>query len=272
MATITLPKGTTDLGTLSSLNNNILLIGEGNQTVTTGLDQSGLAAGIDSVYYQMGPTVNFRGTSGQFLKAGIVTILFLNGYGGTIYYTPIGAGTQTTCTRAKNIGANRLYVGGGGTITSMEHSGNAYTNVDDSSIITTLSVDGGQVDVQYISTAITTLYMSAGQLTIGRPVTTAWINGGNTVVTREDTASTPPAWTTINMGGGTLKWRGGGITTLRALGSATLDFSDVPAALTIGTLIVSRGVLERSTLKGRNFVVTISSLTVLGAEGDAILA
>ncbi len=272
MATITLPKGTTDLATLASLNNNILLVGEGNQTVISGLDQSALAAGLDSVYFQTGSTVTFRGSTGTPFKAGIATLMSLRQYGGSIYYTPVGAGTTTTCARIKSTTATRLYLSAGGTVASLECSGSSYTNVDDNVNVTTLAVDGAAtVDALYKSTVFTTIWMGGGTLNSGRGFTTCHMGGGVANFSREDSSSTAPAGTTLNCFGGTLKWRGGNITTVNATGAAMLDFSDVPAACTIGTLNVTRGVLERSLFKGKNYTVTISTLNVFGADVDAVL-
>ena len=160
MATIILAKGVTDLGTLASLDTNDLLIGEGSQTVTTGLDQSGLATGIANILVQKGSAVSMKGTTGGFLKAAITGAMTLKGQGGEFYYTPTGTG----CARIRNISGMRLFLGAGGAVavTRLEVANTASVSCDDYTLITNLYQVGGWTDILYNSTAVTLGQINGG--------------------------------------------------------------------------------------------------------------
>lgn len=273
MAIIILPKGTTDLGTLASLNNNDLRIVEGSQTVSAGLDQSALAADVESITIGERAAVSFRGTSGAFLKCSIGTQFLIQSAGGRIYYTPVGAGTTTTCAKLKNIGGAQVFLAGGGTVVDLEIAGQGLVDIADDVNVTNLYMDGGSCNQLYKSTLNTNWVIGAGSLTTGRGWSgTARISAGATVnVSREDTSSTLPTGATLNMGGGALTWRGGDITTINADGDAMLDFGDAPYDLTIGTLNTTWSVVKRSRFKSKFATVTITTLNVRGGPGNYIL-
>lgn len=272
MASIFLNKGVTDLGTLASLNTNDLIVAEGGQTVISGLDQSALAAAVANIYNQGQSTVGMGGGSAGYLKCSITGMILLGSFGGSWYYTPVGTGSTTTCARLKTIAGNSTYINGGGTVLKLECSGSSYTYVGDTSLVTTLTVcSGATVEQLYNATANTSWYIN-GTLTTGRGWSGTARLGANAVVyvSREDSSATAPTGGTLEMGGGSFTWRGGNITTINAT-SGFLDFRDVPAAMTITNLTVTRDVLRRSYFRGANFTVTITNLTVLGDQGDVVV-
>lgn len=271
MATIILPKGVTDLGTLASLDTNDLLIGEGSQVVTTGLDQSGLATGIANILVQKGSAVGAKSTSGAFFKAAVTGAMTFKGQGGEWYYTPTGTG----CARLRNISGMRVFLGGGGTVTRLEVANTASISCDDSTLITNLYQVGGSTDILYNATVVTLGQINGGYVSTGRGFTTLNVNGNSQVVVkREDTSSTVPAATTVTLNGpgAKLKWCGGNITTLNVWGGATWDAGDIPKAVTIGTINIDAASLSASVTRGRNFTATYSAINVYGADADALYA
>lgn len=252
------------------LNTSVLIAGEGNQTVSSNLDQSALAAGLNGVLIQPGASISMRGASGGFAKfgvgagsavAGVVNGVFLiAGNSGEIYYTPVGAGTYTTCLRMKNITGYRVNLAGGGTIVDMEMNGAAELEVDNTAI-TNLYQDSGSSRLLYYATGLTYAEIGGGSMVCGRACTNLTIGGGAQVTfTRIDSNTTPPAVSgTITIGSGKLDWRGGNIGTLRGFGSAIIDLRNVPAACTITNLYLTRAVADRSYLKGTNATVTITN-------------
>lgn len=277
MATVNVPKGTTDFGTLSSFSGNSVMFGEGNQTITAGLDQSGLATPIVNIDVLQPCAVSVRGSSGSFFKFSLTGVMTMKGQGGAWYVTPNGAqggnAAVNQIARIKNIGGNQLYLAGGGTAVRLENGGAGYTSIADDTDCTTLVIDGGQVDQLYKSTANTTVHVSNGSFNTGRPITTGYFWGGQTLVKREDSGSTAPTGGTLYVGGNSLvKWCGGNITTLYLFGNARIDLSDVPAACTISTLYASRAALRNSILRGRSYTVTVSSSTIYADDNDAIIS
>lgn len=264
----------TNLGALSSLNTNTLFIGEGSQTVTNGLDQSGLADGIGSIFVSDRASVSFRGSAGEYLKAGISGVFLSKANGGRVYYTPLGSGTVTTCARIKWLGLAELYLGGGGTAVNLEvASGTAY--VTETTNVTNMYIDGGGVTQEYKSTANTTVWLgNGGTLLSGRGWSGTMIMGGGSQASFEvlQTSGTLPTGGTLTIGSGRFRWRGGNITTINAIGDAILDFSDAPSDLTITNLNATAGVLKRSRLKSRFATVTVTNLAVRCAERDEIIA
>lgn len=261
-----------DLAALASLNTNDLFVGEGSQTVTNGLDQSGLANGIANIYVSDRASVSFRGSSGTYLKAGISGVFLSKANGGRVYYTPVGAGTVTTCARIKWLGNSELYLGGGGTVVQCEMARGLVYVAEDTNV-TNLYVDGGSATQEYKSTANTSVWLgNGGTLRSGRGWSGTMRMGGQAqaIFERTQTSSTLPTGGTLDMFSGMFRWRGGDITTINAIGDAMLDFSDAPSALTITNLNVTEGVLKRSKFKSRFATVTITNLTVRCAERDEI--
>jgi len=252
------------------LNTSVLIAGEGNQTIVSNLDQSALAAGLNGVLIQPGSSISMRGSAGTFAKfgvgagsavSGVVNGVFLiAGQSGEIYYTPVGAGTYTTCLRLKNITGYRVNLAGGGTVVDCEMAGAAELFVDNSAV-TNFYQDSGSSTFNYYATALTYAEIGGGSMTCGRACTNLTIGGGAQVqFTRLDSNTTPPAVSgTISIGSGRLDWRGGNIGTLRGFGSAMIDLRNVPAACTITNLYLTRAVADRSYLKGTNATVTITN-------------
>lgn len=284
MATYLLPAGEPDFARVlsgtsiaASLNLASILVQGGNQQVITNLDQSGLASGLTQLDIQPGSSIGVGSASGGALKATIKTILRAKGSGGLIKYTPITTG-GSSCARLLNLGGNNFSLVSGSTaaVVLLEQSGaGTRIDVDDSTRVTTLTMTAGAIDQQYNSTQNTSWYISGGTLTTGRGWSgTARIGGTAQVfVGRPDNnIASLPTGATLEMGGGSLTWRGGNLTTINATGGF-LDFRYVPAAMTIGTLVCTADVARRSYFKsiGATNLVTISSLTIYGGEIDTII-
>ena len=272
MAVRILAKGVTDLGTLATLDTNDLLVGEGSQTVTTGLDQSALGTGIANILVQKGSAVSMKGATGAFLKAAVTGAITLKGQGGEWYYTPTGTG----CARIRNISGMRLFLGAGSAaVVRLEVANTASVSCDDTTLITNLYQVGGSTDILYNATAVTLGQINGGYVSSGRGFTTLNVNGNSQVVIkREDTSATVPACTTVTLNGpgAKLKWCGGNITTLNVWGGAVWDASDIPLAITVGTINIDAASLSASVTRGRNFTATYSATNVYGADADALYA
>ena len=274
MSIIPLPPGTTDLASLASLDSNTLLVQVGNQTVTGTLGQSGLANGIDIVSVLPGSSVSFSSASGGALVATILTTIKHQGSGGVFKYQPATT-SGVTCPRIQNIGGAQfsLVSGPANPVVRVEQGGSGRIDIDDSTEVTSFYICSGSADILYRSEVITTLVASGGSLTIARPVTTMHVGGSASVfVGRSDgvTSSLPTA-TTVNCYGGRLTWQGGNITTLNLYGG-TVDFSNVPLAMTIGTLNGMWNSVAASRLKssGSTNLVTITTKNIFGGPIDDI--
>lgn len=279
-----LPIGETDINRVlsgttiaASLNLASILIQGGGQQVVSNLDQSGLSSGLTMVDIQPGSSVGIGSASGGALKATIKTMLRAKGSGGLIKLTPITTGASSVA-RLLNLGGNNFSLVSGSTapVVLLEQSGaGTRIDIDDSTRVTTLTMTAGAIDQQYNSTQNTTWHISGGSLTTGRGWSgTARVGGSaNIVVGRQDNNITSlPTGATLEMGGGSMTWRGGNLTAAYVSGGF-LDFRYVPAAMTIGTLVVSADVVRRSYFKsiGATNLVTISSLTIYGGDLDTVL-
>ncbi len=283
MATVILPAGTVTLSgclsgasIVSGLNLRTILVQGGGQVVTNALDQSGLVSGLTMIDVQPGSSISIQSSAGGALKATVQSMIRLKGSGGTLKYTPITTGGHS-CDRLLNIGGNNVQLVSGSTAPVVKLEQNApgtQIDVDDSTLVTTLVCVNGSIDQQYNATGNTSWYISGGSLTTGRGWSgTARIGGGQVSVSRTDNNITSlPSGATLEMGGGSLQWRGGNITTINCTGGM-LDFRYVPKAMTISTLVVTADVVKRSFFKsiGATNLVTISSLTILGGDVDSIL-
>lgn len=284
MATLLLPAGETDLARVlsgtsiaGSLNLGSILAQCGGQSVITNLDQSALTSGLTQIDIQPGATISLGSASGGALKATIKTILRAKGSGGFVKYTPVTTGASS-CARLLNLGGNNFSLVSGGTaaVVLLEQSGaGTRIDIDDSTRVTTLTMTTGSIDQQYNSTQNTTWFISGGTLTTGRGWSgTAYVGGSAVVnVGRPDNNITSlPTGATLNMGGGSLTWRGGNVTTINAFGGF-LDFRYVPAAMTITNLTVSADVVRRSYFKsiGATNLVTITNLVIYGGDIDTVL-
>lgn len=258
------------------LEQSVLISADGNTALTANPDQSALVHGLNGFQIQPGSSISLGSAGTGYAKfalgsttpvVGTVNGVFLvAGSGGEVYYTPLGVGgsTYTGCARMKNITGYRVYLAGGGVVAEMEMAGSAELWVNNTAI-TTLWQDNGMTSAIYFATGFTNLTIGGGSFTSGRSVSGTLRIGGSAQVTftRIDANTTPPTAGVVEMGSGVLKWRGGNITTINAYGSATLDFSDIPAAMTITTLNCTAAVAARSIFKGRNFTVTITNTPVV---------
>ncbi len=274
MADYYLAKGVTDLGTLGAgvLNTNNLFIGEGSQTVTTGLDQSALATGIAKIEVQKGSAVSMKGTSGAFLKAAVTTEILLKGQGGEWYYTPTGTGAA----RIRNISGMRLFLGSGtAAVARLEVANTASVSCDDTTLITSLYQVGGSTEILYNATNVTLGQINGGYLSSGRNFDTLNVNGNSQVVLkREDTSATVPTATsiTLNGPGAKLKYCLGNVTNLYVWGGACWDASDIPKGITVTNIYIDAASLAASVTRGRSFTAAYTNVYVYGADADALYA
>lgn len=241
-------KGVTDLSLVTQADGgtvavgDFLVFGEGNQTVSSSLTQfQGLtggagADGFDQVWVKRAFTGNIGSEGGSVkfdIAYGTDSFFVYDAGGGSLYYEP--ANTANTCDRFKNCGQGRSFFTGG-TVTNYEGNTGAYGRFNASAICTNARVFGGTLDALYNATGFTLLEVYGATANIQRPITTLECGGGTTLnIYREDSVSTKPAATTVNVRGGGLKWRGGNITTLNLRGGP-IDLSGVTADITIGTV------------------------------------
>lgn len=272
MADFIIAKSVTDLTTpLSTVANaDTVTFAEGSQTVNAGLT---VTAQLNQLAILPAFTGTIGGGSGSFdvavggASAGTNPRTVYAAGGGSLYLGRSGA----TYTRVQAIGRGSMYLTNG-TVTTLEQR-SGVVSVNGSTIVTNAYVQGGEFSCLNNATAITDAVVSGGVANFQRSVTTLKIAGrGIANVYRDDTTASMPTATTIEAGGGLLKWRGGNITTLRAWGDAMLDFSAVAVPITITNLIIDHAVWERSVLRSasRVGVVTITNTTIYASERDTV--
>jgi len=291
MATIYVPKGTTDLSGLGVANTDTVRFIEGNQTVTAGLTSwNAFAAGLVSL--EFGP--QFTGTVGGGsagnldvdVDSGVGTLIYAAG-GGSLYW---GAASRTI-TRCKQLGQGNLYLSGGGTVTNLEMGLMAkYVSIGDAVVVTNVRQSTGQLFAQFPTggnnAAFQTIDIDGGIANLERfldgngtlPVAT--ISGNASVlVKRADTSATRPTATDgsntahTRVLGGLLKWCGGNMDIVTVQGDGRLDLSDAPAGITINTLNITAKALKNSVLKSRHGTITFTNTPVVwGGNTDDITA
>jgi len=268
MATFYLPKGVTDLGTLTLTDSFDLVIGEGGQTIDAGLDQSGLATGGHLIEVQAAFQGDI-GTAGSPLRvdmdAGSAPKIQYNAQGGTFYYYPGGA--SLSATEIEVLGRGNLVLSTGGTVVSLE-VGNGTAYIPDTVNVTNLRMAGGTVTQLYKATANTAWHIDGGVLNTGRGFSgTAYVMGGAEVtVKRTDTGATLPAGGTLIVADGRVKWVGGAVTVI--LGArGMIDLSEVPNAAAI-TVTGTAKALARSLLQSKYAfgVVTVTENEYVGSR------
>jgi len=268
MATIYVPKGTTDLSGLSISDGDSLVFGEGSQTVA-GIDLSGLNEGLSGISVLPSFTGSIGSPSTGPLRAdldsGAGKIVY-NAGGGSFFYQPDG--DDDLCNEIECLGAGTLYLLGGGTVTLLEIARGA-VHISADVVVATIRQTGGTVTQLYKSTANTNLWIEGGEFVTGRGFSgTANVWGGRVVVRREDTGATLPTGATLNIApDGSVKWMGGNITTVNAAGP--IDLSDAPNAMTITNLNISAKARERSRLTSKYAAVTITNLNEYVGVADA---
>lgn len=259
----------TTLSGLSLTNSTALIVDRGNQTIIGALDRSAAVSTCDIIWGKAS-TVTFKGTSGDPLKIKVTRVFSGFGSGGTLYYTPVA-----TTARLKNGNATQMYLGGTGTLTNLENSGQGFTSIDTAVTVTNIYIDGGNV-VQTFHTSgeatgrNTLVVVAGGSYTTERGVSGTYNQGGGTAVfSRSDSSGALPtaSGATMNIFGGTMKWRGKNIGTLNVYGG-TVDFSEAPQDLTVTTLNITRTSRDASTFKSKFSTVTVTTTNVRGAEAD----
>ena len=116
----------------------------------------------------------------------------------------------------------------------------------------------------------TLVVVAGGSYTTERGVSGTYNQGGGTAVfSRSDSSGALPtaSGATMNIFGGTMKWRGKNIGTLNVYGG-TVDFSEAPQDLTVTTLNITRTSRDASTFKSKFSTVTVTTTNVRGAEAD----
>lgn len=296
MATIYVPKGTTDLSGLGVANTDTVRFIEGNQTVTAGLTSwNAFAAGLVSL--EFGP--QFTGTIGGGsagnldvdVDSGVGTLIYAAG-GGSLYW---GAASRTI-TRCKQLGQGNLYLSGGGTVTTLELGKMAkYVSVGDAVIVTNLRQSTGSLFAQFPTggngNGFRAITIDGGVSNLERffdsdfGLCTADISGNaSVVVKRADTSATRPTGSSTDggadatqgvirlSGNASLTWWGGNIDNIEVIGDARLDLSNAPAGITIDNLKITAKAMKNSILKSRHGTITITSSTVWGGDTDDITA
>ena len=275
MATIIITKGTADISaqTAGIADGDTLAFFDGNQTVNAGIGAASpvqaLAGGLNKLLIGPGFTGNIGGASGSLLcdiDNGTTPYGMYRAGGGTMYLAAGGA--SSAITRFKQIGFGSLFLTGG-TFTNLE-VGNGATSVNASTVVTNYWQHGGTMAMLNNATAVTAAIISGGQAAIQRALTTLTVSDGTVMVWREDASLTPPAATTVNVYGGVLTWKGGNITTLNAFGDGRVDFSQIPAAITVGTLNIDAKTRAVSKLQSPNFTVTYTTQNIRADESDSL--
>lgn len=236
--------------------NAVLEIRSGGQTVTAGLDQSGLTEGITSLNIGSEFTGTIGGTAGP-LKCDVdgsgTPYLRNAASGGTLYYQ--AAGDNNLCVKFIQSGAGSSYIVGG-TVTTLEVNA-GYVGVNDSTTLATVNVTGGTFEAD---TAVTTLNQWGGSVIAKKSVTT-WTQWGGAAVFNSIAGSI----TTLSQGSaGGFDHRGGNIATATIAGNFTVARAN--HAATIGgtaATIVSTTANVVSTATGA--AITWSNLAYIGA-------
>jgi hypothetical protein len=270
MAFTTLATGATSLAaanwadTIGFANSAELRIVEGSQTISSGLDQSGLGTGV--ARFHVGPA--FFGSIGS-ATAGPARfdcdvspgIIQYSASGGAMYYRANGG--NNVATRIIQDGSGSLYLQGG-TITTLEVQ-NGSTYINDQCVPATLYQYGGTVTVDAGGTALTNVEVHGGTLYLYRNFTgTLKVSGPNSKVVFL-AASGTPGTVTID-GGGTFDLRAGSIATMTGnsgrliLANATTDITIGGTAFVVG----SRFTYDR---QAKAATITFSNVSYRGGVG-----
>jgi hypothetical protein len=263
------PKGTTDLTSLTIVDDGLLIFSEGDQEVTAGTNLSGISAGMAGIYF--GEEAQIKISAANAIQADvdnaatITPVLLYESHGGQVWIRPNGG--HSVVTRANHLGGGFMGFTGGGTVTTHEQSGGTSHFTGDVSLTNCYHISGDK-KIKYKATAVTLLHQSGGTLLCEREVTTGLLTGGTSVFRLENTSATvPTAGTLTVVGNHRCTWQLGGITTLVVEGpSAVFDISNIKAAITIGSITVDKWALANPANKrflSSQFVITKSATRVL---------
>lgn len=230
MASVYVANGSRTMGTIAA--SDSLFILEGNATIDTNIDQSGLAVTGIAVEEISRAFTGQIGTAAAPHKAEIDTRLVYMAQSGDMYYQ--AAGAANTCALLQINGGGTFHFVSGGTCTLAE-IGSGSLQVTASAVVTTLNAAGGSVSITGTGTGVTTLNMWPGPSGSGPSVYT---NRGGTTFTNKAGMLTldigTNTITTLNCSGPgkTILKESGTITTLNAEGHIP-DTSALVRALTI---------------------------------------
>lgn len=274
MATVSVPRGTTDLGPLTINDADILQFMDGESNISAGnnlssFDDAG-TGGLTGLYF--GPNATPIIEPAYALRADVdqgAGLVHIASNGGRLALYP--GGSSGVFTRLRHIGATQATIMSGGTVTTFEQSSGSELVTGDVSVTTAYCI-GGNTMFRYKSTAITTLWVTGGNVSLLRTGTTINVVAGVLTVYPENTGTNVPTSTTVSVYGGTFRWRGGDITTLNVFGpNAVVDFSGITQDITVSTVNVDKGAKRNPMCKwnGSRYTVTYTTKNVRGDENDA---
>jgi len=162
----------------------VLVIGSGSQTITTNLDLSTVTNGIDTLDILPGFTGRIGGAGYGSLKLratnGVTNRVVYNAGGGSLYLQAAGSGTnEITTFWMSSLGS--CYLTGGTFVNTVLGQGSLA--VDSTTVLTTsTTLNGGTAIIQSNGTAMTTLNVSGGSHVLKRGATTINVYGGRLTI------------------------------------------------------------------------------------------
>lgn len=244
--------------------NATLIIEQGSQTITGGLDQSGLTTGIDYLDIRPGFTGNIGSPSAGALTvdADTTTADYIRyaALGGTLYLN--AGGGSGVIRNFYSDGRGTSYLTGGTFTTVIVSSGTCY--IQSGTVVTNLYVLGGRVVISDNATAITLANItSRGQVTSERPFTTVNIGGGGYLDYDNDDGD---ALGTVTLDGGTFVHRSGDIGTYTGK-SGLHDIRYAQRAIEVGTSAAT--LYAALDLRYDMNQVTLSNTTYIGSPAQS---
>jgi hypothetical protein len=260
VATFYVAAGTTTFPTITTVDNDIVIIAEGNQTISAGLAQS--SKDMNSLRVGRLFTGHIGGAAALNIDCsqGTAPRIEYGAGGGSFRYQP-----NADCDLLRQTGHGSLYLVGGGTVAALE-IGSGYTSVNGAVAVTNLRTSGGKLRQEYSATANTTWFFDGGEIETHRGFTGIGVvsGGAQVLVRRETTSATVPAGgTTLYILDGHVDWRGGNVTVvLGRKGSIDLSQAQVNLALTISG---TGSALAKSRLDSHYATITVTETAYVGA-------
>lgn len=266
-----------NLNTLTINDTDSLLVTDGNQEIDAGMTQPG---GSIETLTNLTLQRDFSGFMGRnsALLAAVTGRIRVDG--GSLRYTPDG-GTGGTLNRVEAVFVNTTaqVSGVGQGVTGKAHvmrgrflaaEGMELEELNARGGFTQLQLHTGGEDVDVMRVYNAQLFSERG---IDGAGVSSFTNRAQATFGLETTATTGlPAITTgeILVSDSNFDWRGGGINSITVLGDSILDFSSVPASMTVGTLTIDAQALAVARLSTRipDAIVTITNLFVICGEED----
>lgn len=263
------PKGTTDLSTLTITNGDSIIFAEGSQHVNAGLTLTATGLAFEARPMFTG-TVGGGGAGGLKPASGF-TINWRAG-GGALYADP--SAPASSITLIESVGAHDLYVQGGGTVAEVD-TRNRSTTVTGDVVVTTYRQTGGMGQVRHNATDVGDIWLAGkGTLVCGRGLSgTARVNG-SLIVSREDqlASGSQPIWAgaTVELGDGLFQFEGnastGTITAVNATGGK-VDYSKATSPFTVSATVLSSQSNKISKLTSAYATVTANA-TQFGGDSS----